>query len=278
MNEDNHIVNGVLVGTVCSEPDELGRVEVQYEWMEGESFSFRAPIATLMSGSRRGSWFMPEEGDEVLVAFDQGRFDHPFIVGFLWNGASAPPNDDQTQSGNPIDRNLRRVRTVSGHVLEFDDNESDTRVHLRSAGGHDLVLDDASSAATVRLTTSGGGSGGHTLELSDREQNVRLQTKAGHVLELSDQGQKAELSVVGGSHVTLDAAAGTIHIESAGKVSIEVTSTGQVNIKAPLGVDVTTLRAVFSGILEAQLVKATVGKFETVSSGAYTPTYGVILP
>lgn len=287
MNGDNHIVRGVLCGTVCSEPDELGRVEVRYEWMEGETTTARAPIATLMSGGGRGSWFMPEIGDEVLVAFDHGRSDHPFIIGFLWNGASAPPTDD-------IDRQVRRVQTVTGHVLEFDDHEGDTRVRLASSGGHQLVLDDAGDAGpAVRVTTTGehivelhddeqrvrvATHGGHELELSDAAGHVRLETSGNHKLELSDDGRSASLESSSGNKVVLDDTSGTVRIESAGKVSIEVDSLGKVTVTAPLGVTVNTLKATFSGVLEAQMVRAQLGQFKLVVADAHTPGWGTILP
>ena len=60
-----------------------------------------------MAGKERGFWYMPEVGDEALVAFELGDFDHPFVVGFLHNGVDTPPDDD-------IDREVRRMRTVSG--------------------------------------------------------------------------------------------------------------------------------------------------------------------
>ena len=57
------------------------------------SDSHWAPIASLLAGKKRGACFMPELDDEVLVAFDRGEFDHPYVVGFLWNGADEAPDD-----------------------------------------------------------------------------------------------------------------------------------------------------------------------------------------
>ena len=51
------------------------RVLVELPWMGPGALSIWAPVATLMSGGGRGTYFMPEPGDEVLVAFDQGRLD-----------------------------------------------------------------------------------------------------------------------------------------------------------------------------------------------------------
>ena len=86
---------GVVTGIVKSlqDPDGQGRIELQFPWLSESVRSSWAPVAAPMAGKERGAFFMPEEGDEVLVAFEHGNFDHPFIIGFLWNGVDAPWND-----------------------------------------------------------------------------------------------------------------------------------------------------------------------------------------
>jgi uncharacterized protein involved in type VI secretion and phage assembly len=128
---------GVVVGIVKSlrDPEGQGRIQVEFPWMQARHKSTWAPIAVPFAGKRRGSFFMPELDDEALVAFEHGDFDHPFIVGFLWNGVDRPPDDGITAS-------VRRLRTVAGHVLEFDDRDGQERVLLRTAGGQELELLD----------------------------------------------------------------------------------------------------------------------------------------
>src|SRR6478609_7184664 len=107
-------INGVVVGIVKSveDPQAEGRVRVEFPWMGGNNQGYWAPVATLMSGGGRGSWFMPELEDEVLVAFDQGDVNHPFIIGFLWNGRDRPPVTDPHR---------RLIRSVNGHEIEIYD-------------------------------------------------------------------------------------------------------------------------------------------------------------
>ena len=93
---------------------------------------------------------MPEEGDEVLVAFRLGCWNEPFVVGFLWNGAQAPPERD---------RNNRVILTPGGHTLRFEDGDA-KRIVLRTSGGHEVTLDDAAGSATLRIA---GGSSSVTL-------------------------------------------------------------------------------------------------------------------
>src|ERR671927_452964 len=107
-------VYGVISARVTDvdDPEGLGRVKVEFPWMEGKNETYYAPIATLMAGGDRGSFYMPEVGDEALVAFDQGDVNHPYIVGFLWNGAEKPP---------VTDRHRRIIRSVNGHEIEIYD-------------------------------------------------------------------------------------------------------------------------------------------------------------
>ena len=66
-------MNAVARGIVGDVDAARARVLVEFPWMGPGALSIWAPVATLMSGGGRGTYFMPEPGDEVLVAFDQGR-------------------------------------------------------------------------------------------------------------------------------------------------------------------------------------------------------------
>lgn len=107
-------MSGVVTGQVINnvDPDGQGRVQVSFPFLGGQNNSYWAPIATLMSGGGRGSWFMPEVGDEVLVSFNQEDVSHPYIIGFLWNGQQTPPTTDT---------NLRTIQSVNGHAVQIYD-------------------------------------------------------------------------------------------------------------------------------------------------------------
>jgi uncharacterized protein involved in type VI secretion and phage assembly len=120
-----------------------GRVLVEFPWMEGSTQSYPAAVASLMAGGGRGAWFMPEEGDEVLVAFDQGQVEHPYIVGFLWNGAQRPPTND---------RQMRMIRSVNGHeiVIYDPDPEAGDQGYIRLQDAHGNLVELANGSITIR--------------------------------------------------------------------------------------------------------------------------------
>lgn len=112
------LIRGVSVGVVSQnhDPEGLGRVKVRFPWRENPDESHWARIAVPMAGKNRGTWFLPEVGDEVLVACDAERIEHPYVLGALWNGQEPPP---ETNSDGRND--IRKIRSRSGHEIIFDD-------------------------------------------------------------------------------------------------------------------------------------------------------------
>jgi uncharacterized protein involved in type VI secretion and phage assembly len=123
------IIRGVSVGVVSQnqDPEGLGRVKIRFPWRENPDESHWARIAVLMAGKERGTWFLPEVGDEVLVACDAERIEHPYILGALWNGKEPPP---ETNSDGRND--IRKIRSRSGHEIIFDDgSQGRIDIHLK---------------------------------------------------------------------------------------------------------------------------------------------------
>lgn len=112
------LIRGVSVGVVSQnrDPEGLGRVKIRFPWRENPDESHWARLAVPMAGKDRGTWFLPEVGDEVLVACDAEKIEHPYILGSLWNGKEPPP---ETNSDGRND--IRKIRSRSGHEIIFDD-------------------------------------------------------------------------------------------------------------------------------------------------------------
>jgi uncharacterized protein involved in type VI secretion and phage assembly len=145
-------MNGVITGQVKStdDPDHQGRVQVSFPFLGGQNESYWAPVATLLAGGGTGAWFMPQKGDEVLVAFNQDDVAHPYIIGFLWNGKQTPP-DPKAEN--------RVLTTPGGHTLRFEDGDS-KKVILKSSSGQTITLDDTEKSITLE-------GGNRILKMSD---------------------------------------------------------------------------------------------------------------
>lgn len=111
-------------------------VKVRYPWNSQDSNSYWARIAVPMAGKDRGVYFLPEVGDEVLVAFEREDLRFPYVIGALWNGEHTPP---ATNGDGKNDK--RMIRSRKGHQLVFDDGKRGS-VELSLNDGKKLVLDD----------------------------------------------------------------------------------------------------------------------------------------
>jgi uncharacterized protein involved in type VI secretion and phage assembly len=244
-------VNGVVAGIVKSldDPDNLGRVEVYFPWLSEDNRTFWARIATFMAGPERGSWFMPEIDDEVLVAFEQGDMQHPYVVGFLWNGQDRPPNSD-------IDTKVRRLRTVSGHVVDFDDRAGQEKIVIKSQGNHQVEMKDTPPAA-IKITTADG----QTVEMNDGPPaSVTVKTAAGQEIKLDDALQAVTVRTSTGQEISATPTGITISAQT-GMVAVNCL---QATIQATAMLNVTAPIAQFAGVVQAS----------AIVGAAYTPAPG----
>ena len=116
---------GVVVGIVTNnkDPQGLGRVKVKFPWLSADEESNWARLSSPMAGKDRGLFILPEVNDEVLVMFEHGDVNHPFVIGSLWNGTDKPPlSADQAVdgSGNVVRRILK---TTAGHTITLDESD-----------------------------------------------------------------------------------------------------------------------------------------------------------
>jgi uncharacterized protein involved in type VI secretion and phage assembly len=162
MKAGANALSGVVVGVVKEVDARLARIKVDFTWMSPPQRSAWAPIASLMSGNTHGAYFLPEIDDEVLLAFEHGEFDHPYVVGFLWNGQDAPPESDAK---------LRVIVTPGKHKLRFVDTDNARKVVVESSSGHTVTLDDSPAGQSVTVKTA---MGGQSVVLDDKTQSIEL--------------------------------------------------------------------------------------------------------
>ncbi|HEY5933080.1 MAG TPA: phage baseplate assembly protein V [Kofleriaceae bacterium] len=164
---------GVLTAKVTGRMDD-GRYELSYSGMGGNAPS--APARAMMSsaGDKRGNYFMPEVGDEVVVAFDSGDPNMPIILGSVWNGEAKPPEQAKPSAQNDI----RTIVSRSGHEITFDDTSAKEQIKIKSKGGHELVLDDT-PPGKITLSTKLGSK----LEIDEATQSMTLRAPLAITIE-----------------------------------------------------------------------------------------------
>jgi phage baseplate assembly protein V len=173
-DDEGGALTGVAVAIVAEndDPKGLGRVKLRYPWLETAGASNWARIAVPMAGADRGTYFLPEVGDEVLVAFDDGDIDHPYVLGALWNGEDEPPEDNADGEND-----VRQITSRSGHELTFDDADGDEAVRIETSGGHSVVLDDGDETITIEDT------GGNQIEFDGSSRSLSISSEATVTIE-----------------------------------------------------------------------------------------------
>ena len=143
-------ITGVVIGIVTNNKDTegMGRVKVKFPWRGDSDESYWARVSTLMAGKDRGTFFLPEVGDEVLVAFDHGDINHPYVIGALWNGVDTPPETNADGKNN-----IRKIKSRSGHEIIFDDNDEQKKekIEIHTKAGHTIILDDSAGAEKIEI-------------------------------------------------------------------------------------------------------------------------------
>jgi len=195
-------IEGVAIALVANnkDPDGLGRVKLKYPWREDGQESFWARIAVPMAGHDRGTYFLPEVGDEVLVAFDKGDIQHPYVLGALWNGKDTPPADNADGENN-----TRRIKSRSGHQITMFDKAGKETLELKTQAGHVLLMDDTAGSATITVKDSGGS---NTITIDSAQNTITVQS----AMSLKLKSQSVDIEAGASMNIK---ASGTITIQGA---------------------------------------------------------------
>lgn len=227
-------IHGVVVGIVrdIKDPQNLGRVKVDFPWLgesseavsissdEDRAHSFWARIANLMAGNGRGSFFIPEVGDEVLVAFEHGVLDRPYILGTLWNADDPPPEQMDADGKNDV----RSIRSRSGHVISLNDSDDSPSIRIiDNTGDNSITIDSANNAMAIKVK------GDFTVEV---EGNISIKTQGKLEIEAAQDASvksDANLKAEAGANCEIEAS-GPAKLKSSAK--LEIDGTGQAELKA----------------------------------------------
>ncbi|GAA4224050.1 VgrG-related protein [Actinomadura meridiana] len=148
---------GVVTAIVTDiqDPQRKGRVKLRFPWLDKDYVSDWARVVQY-GGVRGGGLLMPEVQDEVLVAFDRGALDHPYVIGGLYNGKDKLPTYRRLPVVGSSGRvNWRSVASRTGNRLELVDAPGQHGVKV--ATGDDRMTVEMRETGT-RLTVHSDGS------------------------------------------------------------------------------------------------------------------------
>ena len=122
------------------DPAGLGRIQVAFAWQkETEKNTPWIRMTNPHSGSGKGFYFIPEVGEEVLVGFEGGNAEKPFVLGSMYNGSAS--------SGYAAENNsIKAIQTRSGHIIKFTEDES---ILITDRSGNKILFDTQGSTINI---------------------------------------------------------------------------------------------------------------------------------
>lgn len=240
------IMHGVVVGIVVENGsrDFAGMVRVKIptrdknknvlQWMK---------VVSTMGGKAWGSYVIPEIGDQVLVAFEEGNINNAYVIGSIYK------NNSSTVGKYYTDENYKKVfKTKGGNRIEIDDTDDKQSISLVTKNGHTVSMDDASSTITISDKDKG-----NMMRIDTRLGFIDIKT--GNKIAIEVNGAKFEmiggLGMVNLNCVSFNVnAAQSISLAAGGGIS--VTAMGAMQLKA-VGATALTSEAVMQ--LKGTLIK-----------------------
>lgn len=121
------------VVTDNNDPLGLGRIKVQFDWQQrNNSVSPWIRMVQPHSGGGKGFYFVPENGEEVLIAFESGNAEKPYAIGTNYNGNEA---SGYHSSGN--DKKVIHTRSGTKVIL----NDAEGSVFIEDPSGNTWLMD-----------------------------------------------------------------------------------------------------------------------------------------
>lgn len=157
------ITSGLTIGIVTNNKDnspdgkKINRVKLKLPYLSDTIETDWARVVSPGGGSGRGLVAVPEIDDEVLVGFEHGDVRRPYVLGGLWNGIDASPNNtDDTKHYENSKVVTRSFTSRVGHQLLFvDDQSGDGNVVQLSVKGSSPVVLKLSEKDGIELTHAG---------------------------------------------------------------------------------------------------------------------------
>ncbi|GEQ86165.1 hypothetical protein ULMS_16730 [Patiriisocius marinistellae] len=197
----------IAIITDNHDENSLGRVKVQFAWQKKQGIS--TPWIRLVvphAGEGQGMEFFPEIGDQVIVDFEGGNAECPYVVGSVYHKSQKPASN--TSSGNDV----KAIKTKGGSTIIFKDKGGEESITIEDKNGNSIVID--TSKDDIAITA------GNNITLT-----------AG-----------ADFTITAGGNVNIDAGsdiktnAGSKHQNTSG-LDFEITAGINAKIEAQVGIE-----------------------------------------
>lgn len=219
------------------DPDGINRLKVQFFWQKQNDMTPWIRLATPHAGGGKGMHIIPEKGEEVIVCFEGGDVEKPFVVNSIYSGQAK-------SGGGDADNNIKSFASRSGNKISLDDKAGS--VTVVDKGGNELKIDGSgniSLTASESITLTSGQSsislkkdgtisikGNKTVEIEGTSDSVKVASM--NKVEISGTASallKSDAKVEVKSAMTSVEGQGSLKLSSTGMVDIE--GTAMTNVK-----------------------------------------------
>lgn len=135
------------------DPEALGRIRVQFTWQELTDENMWTPwlrIAQAHGGDDKGSYIIPEIGEEVMVGFENGNAEKPYVIGTLYHGKQRPGDGWYSDSND-----IKAFRTRNGHTVEVHDVADGGFIRIYDNGKENYILTYSTDEKLIKLESKG---------------------------------------------------------------------------------------------------------------------------
>jgi phage protein D/phage baseplate assembly protein gpV len=224
---------GLVPAKVVSleDPQNLGRVQLMYPWLpkykNADLSSSWARLANPMGGADRGFFFLPEIDDEVLVGFEHGDVNRPYVLGTLWNNTDKPPTGTaEILASDKKKVDQRVLRSRSGHLVVLNDKDKEEQVVITSKSGHTVILDDKQGSESITIKDK---TGKNTMVIDSAKNSMSINVEGDFSVTA-----KGKITLTSTQDLTLDTKAmgnlksgGNMTVKATGNLSLQATGTGE---------------------------------------------------
>lgn len=217
---DNRML-GVVVGVVAKNYDQQmpGRVCVQIPVRDKDANELKwARIAMPSSGKDWGHYFVPEVGDQVLLVFEQGNIEKPYVIGCI------PKDTDQFLKKAVHEKNqYKKIITKNGSTIQFDDvaegeGANDKISIYTPKNAHQFILDNEKKKILIGD--------------KDSKNCVSIETEKGSI-EIKAE-KKLTMKVGDNIEVVMNSDSGTVSVKC-GKFKVEASDGTTIETSGKLG-------------------------------------------
>jgi len=219
-----------------NDPEKMGRIKVKFFWGKNDIVTDWIRVTQAAAGKDYGNYFIPEIGDQVLVDFEHGNPDFPFVASSSYHSKNKPFSDFIDK-----DNYNKGLITKGGNKIFISDKSKKEQIEISTPKGeYKIVLDCDKKSILVEAKKGEIILDGENVTIK-ASKNIKLE--AGQNLEMkSTKAAKMEsmdVAISGSKGVEVSGAA-TAEIKSNGKASLsgngttEVKSSGMVQVQGSL--------------------------------------------